>query len=296
MTSQKLENLLNLALDATEEEREKSLNLDVGYHPIERKWDLIVKYSGNLDQVRALSDQVTELQNEYAILTIRESLIERLVTVPEVEYVEKPKRLFFQAANGRRVSCINAVQNTRFSLYGQGVLVAVIDSGIDYTNEDFRNPDGTTRIRALWDQSLVPGEGRNSPEGYTLGVEYTQEQINEALRQPTLQLQREMLPTMDISGHGTAVAGIVAGNGRGSNGVYAGVASQSELLVVKLGNPMQEGFPRTVELMEGLDYVLRKALEFRMPVAVNISFGYPSVAALTLWTRKYQKNPSDIIR
>lgn len=273
MTSQKLENLLNLALDATEEEREKSLNLDVGYHPIERKWDLIVKYSGNLDQVRALSDQVTELQNEYAILTIRESLIERLVTVPEVEYVEKPKRLFFQAANGRRVSCINAVQNTRFSLYGQGVLVAVIDSGIDYTNEDFRNPDGTTRIRALWDQSLVPGEGRNSPEGYTLGVEYTQEQINEALRQPTLQLQREMLPTMDISGHGTAVAGIAAGNGRGSNGVYAGVASQSELLVVKLGNPMQEGFPRTVELMEGLDYVLRKALEFRMPVAVNISFG-----------------------
>ncbi|MGN1378085.1 MAG: peptidase S8, partial [Dorea sp.] len=84
MTSQKLENLLNLALDATEEERERSLNLDVGYHPIERKWDLIVKYSGNLDQVRALADQVTELQNEYAILTIRESLIERLVTVPEV--------------------------------------------------------------------------------------------------------------------------------------------------------------------------------------------------------------------
>lgn len=273
MTSQKLENLLNLALDATEEERERSLNLDVGYHPIERKWDLIVKYSGNLDQVRALADQVTELQNEYAILTIRESLIERLVTVPEVEYVEKPKRLFFQAANGRRVSCINAVQNTRFSLYGQGVLVAVIDSGIDYTNEDFRNPDGTTRIRALWDQSLVPGEGRNSPEGYTLGVEYTQEQINEALRQPTSLLQREMLPSMDISGHGTAVAGIAAGNGRSSNGVYAGVASRSELLVVKLGNPMQEGFPRTIELMEGLDYVLRKALEFRKPVAVNISFG-----------------------
>ena len=91
MTSQKLENLLNLALDATEEEREKSLNLDVGYDPIEKEWDLIVKYSGNLEEVRMLASQVVELQNEYAVITIRESRIERLVQIPEVEYVEKPK-------------------------------------------------------------------------------------------------------------------------------------------------------------------------------------------------------------
>ena len=82
MTSQKLENLLNLALDATEEEREKSLNLDVGYNPIEKEWDLIVKYSGNLEEVRMLASQVVELQNEYAVITIRESRIERLVQIP----------------------------------------------------------------------------------------------------------------------------------------------------------------------------------------------------------------------
>lgn len=78
---------------------------------------------------------------------------------------------------------------------------------------------------------------------------------------------------MDTSGHGTAVAGVAAGNGRNSNGQYAGVAPQSELIVVKLGNPRKEGFPRTTELMQGLDYVIRKALELRIPVAVNISFG-----------------------
>ena len=66
MTSQKVENLLNLALDATEEEREKSLQLDVGYNPIDRAWDLIVKYSGELTAVRNLADRVTELMNEYA--------------------------------------------------------------------------------------------------------------------------------------------------------------------------------------------------------------------------------------
>lgn len=129
MNGQKLENMLNLALDATEEERAKSLELDVGYNPIERVWDLIVKYSGNLDKVRELGAEVVELQNEFAIITIAESMIERLAILPEIEYVEKPKRLFFQMVNGRRVSCITSVQNTLPFLFGKGILVAVIDSG-----------------------------------------------------------------------------------------------------------------------------------------------------------------------
>ena len=273
MASQKIENLLNLALDATPGEREKSLELDVGYDSAENEWDLIVKYSGSLERVKELAARVVELQNEYAIITIRESEIENLAQIPEIEYIEKPKRLFFQVANGRRVSCIDAVQDARFGLYGQGVLTAVIDSGIEYENADFRNEDGTTRIRALWDQSLAPGEGRIPPEGYVMGAEYTAEQINEALNQSTLMDRRRIVPSEDISGHGTAVAGIAAGNGRNSGGRYAGAAPRSELLVVKLGNPRQEGFPRTTELMQGIDYVIRKALELRMPVAVNISFG-----------------------
>ncbi len=274
MASQKIENLLNLALDATLEEREKSLELDVGYDPEEKEWELILKYSGSLEAVRALALKVVELQNEYAVVTIRESDMEALTQIPEVEYIEKPKRLFFQVANGRRVSCIDAVQqDTRLSLFGQGVLVAVIDSGIEYENADFRNEDGTTRIRALWDQSLAPGEGRVPPRGYAMGAEYTAGQINEALGQPALEERRRLVPSQDTSGHGTAVAGIAAGNGRNSNGLYAGAAPQSDLLVVKLGNPRQEGFPRTTELMQGIDYVVRKALEFQMPVSVNISFG-----------------------
>lgn len=273
MASQKIENLLNLALDATPGEREKSLELDVGYDSAENEWDLIVKYSGSLERVKELAARVVELQNEYAIITIRESEIENLAQIPEIEYIEKPKRLFFQVANGRRVSCIDAVRDARFGLYGQGVLTAVIDSGIEYENADFRNEDGTTRIRALWDQSLAPGEGRIPPEGYVMGAEYTAEQINEALNQSTLMDRRRIVPSEDISGHGTAVAGIAAGNGRNSGGRYAGAAPRSELLVVKLGNPRQEGFPRTTELMQGIDYVIRKALELRMPVAVNISFG-----------------------
>lgn len=270
MADQKIENLLNLALSASEEEREKSLELDVGYYPIARTWEVIIKYSGTLGQVREIAESVVELSNEFAIVTVREDRLEALAGIEAVEYIEKPKRLFFQVENGRRVSCMTSVQIRPPKLYGTGVLVAIIDSGIDYANLDFRNADGTTRIYALWDQT-IPG---NPPEGYVQGTEYTQEKINEALRQENRTERMKIVPSEDRSGHGTAVAGIAAGNGRGSKGArYQGVASESGILVVKLGTPREEGFPRTTELMQAIDYVVKKAQRAGRPVAINISFG-----------------------
>ena len=281
--SQKVENLLNLALDATTQEREKSLELEVGFNPIDREWDLIIKYYGSLEEVRAIASSVTEMANEYAVITIAESRIEELAQIPSVDFIEKPKRLFFQVENGKRVSCINAVQRAPFmfsggerkesterteDLYGTGVLVAVIDSGIDYTLPDFRYPDGTTRIRTLWDQTI----SGNPPKGYEIGTEYTNEQINAALLAETREEREQIVPSRDISGHGTAVAGIAAGNGN-EQGQFQGVAPGSELIVVKMGSPRKDGFPRTTELMQGVDYAVKKALEYRMPVAINLSFG-----------------------
>ena len=265
MADQKLENVLNLALDATEEERQKSLELDVGYDAIMREWDLIVRYSGSLDEIRELGAGVVELQNEYAIITIREDLIDRLTEFPQIEFVEKPKRLFFAVENEKRASCIPPVQRPPLNLTGRGVLVGIIDSGIDYANPVFRNADGTTRIRNLWDQSL----SENPPAGYLIGTEYTSEQINEALRQPTIEQRRQIVPSQDISGHGTAVAGVAAGNSQ----EYRGVAYESDLIVVKLGLPRLNGFPRTTELMQAIDYVIRKAVEYGQPIAINLSFG-----------------------
>ena len=88
------------------------------------------------------------------------------------------------------------------------MLVAIIDSGIDYESMAFRKIDGTTRIRFLWDQSLQPGEEGQPPEGFFQGIEYSEEQINRALAENTT------LPTQDITGHGTAVAAIGRGTGK----------------------------------------------------------------------------------
>ena len=269
MDNSKIENMLNLALDATPGERARSLNLDVGFDGEENTWELIVKYSGSLSRLEEEGIRVTELLNEYAVLIVPESGIGRLAEVPEIEYIEKPKRLFFAAEQGRTASCVTGVQNARYDLYGDGVLVAVLDSGVDYAHPDFRNEDGTTRILALWDQT-IPGR---PPAGYRIGTEYTKEQIDEALAQSDPVRRRELVPSTDASGHGTRVLGIAAGNGRAGGRRYRGVAPRSSILVVKLGVPRTDSFPRTTELMQALDYCIRKAMEYSLPVAVNISFG-----------------------
>lgn len=259
MQNQKLENQLNLALDTPEPERAKSSNLNVGFHPAERTWELIVKHLGDLSGLEALGIKSYPLINQYAILTVPESLIGPLADRPEILYIEKPKRLFFAINQAKSVSCINQVQTGSLKLTGQGVLTAVIDSGIDYFHADFCNADGTTRILKLWDQ--------------TIDRIFTAEEINRSLEAGSRAAGLAIVPSTDVSGHGTAVAGIAAGNGRENGGRYRGIAYQSELLVIKLGVPDPDGFPRTTELMKAVNFVMEQAAEYIRPVAVNLSFG-----------------------
>lgn len=176
MDDQKIENLLNLSMDATQEEREKSPVLETGYDEEDDTWEVIVRFSGNLEEVVRPSWQVVRLSGGYAIVTLPAEEVGLLAALPQIEYVEKPKRLYFEVDQGRAASCISAVQTPEMGLFGEGVLVAVIDSGIDYFHPDFRNEDGSSRIVALWDQTeRAVG---TPPDGFTIGAEYTKEDLN----------------------------------------------------------------------------------------------------------------------
>lgn len=259
MDSQKNENLLNLALDTQPAERARSLELNVGYDVSEQTWEVIVKYHGSLQELSQRGIVVEELIAGYAILTVPESEMDILAVTEQIEYVEKPKRLFFSDLAGNNASCYAPGSRLFSELTGRGVLVAVIDSGISYWNQDFRNADGTTRILYLWDQ--------------VLNREFNREQINEALATGDRRQAEQLVPSIDTTGHGTAVAGIAAGGGGTGGAVYAGAARESDLLIVRLGAPRADSFPRTTELMRALTYTVNKAIELRMPVAINLSFG-----------------------
>ena len=268
MPNQKIDNLLNLAMNVTQQEREKSESLNVGYDSKMKFWNVIVKYSGSESGLAGENIQVVPLLGGYAVVTLPEAEIAEYSDREQIEFMEKPKQLYFETLQGREASCILTVQDRNTGLSGEGVLVGVVDSGIDYFHPDFRNEDGSSRILRLWDQS-IPG---NPPEGYLTGTEYAKEEIDKALALGETE-GRRFIPSRDFSGHGTAVLGIAAGNGRASNGVNRGIAYKSDLLVVKMGNARESSFPRTTELIEGIDYLIRQAVKMGRPIAVNISFG-----------------------
>lgn len=129
MASQKLENLLNLALSVPESTRLKSGQLNTGFEEAEKRWELIVKYNGDLGRLNGDLIRVEELIAGYAVVTLPENLVEAFAGLDEVEYVEKPKRLYFSTLSGKRASCIQQVTVREPFLSGRGVLVGVIDSG-----------------------------------------------------------------------------------------------------------------------------------------------------------------------
>ena len=276
---QKLENILNLALETPEEEREQTESLNVGYSAETRSWELIVKYHGSLDRLREQNIVVEELIAGYAILTVPEALVDMVSDTPEIEYVEKPKRFYYGQTFPAGTSCFPPVTMRTPFLNGRGVLLAVLDSGITWDLEVFRKADGSTRIRYLWDQTVSEETDDvrygKMPDGFSLGTEYTAEEINAALQLPALD-RYHLIPSRDLSGHGTAVAGIATG--RSADGLYTGAAPEAELIVVKLGLPgnsggVEEGFPRTTEILRGVTYALRKARQLNMPLVINLSFG-----------------------
>ena len=132
--SEKLENLLSLSLNASQEELEKSPQLASGIVEKtdgENIWEVIVKYNGSIAGLANEKIKVEELIAGYGIITLPESYIPLLTQIEQIEYVEKPKQLYPSDFRGNTASCIIQVQGNAPFLTGRGVLTAIIDSGID---------------------------------------------------------------------------------------------------------------------------------------------------------------------
>ena len=257
---EKFENQLNLALDLSEEEREKSEDLDAGYDKETNQWEVIFRYSGTLDTIKRSETTVIEpLSMGYAIAYIKENELDTFSRNEQVIFIEKPKNLLLNRQPSIAASCMLSVKNPPLSLTARGVFVAVIDTGIDIFHPDFIDDDGNTKIYELWDQTV----SGTPPSPFVNGNVYTREEINAVLHSEN---GRRMFESRDNSGHGTHVASICAGRN--------GVAPEAELIVVKLGDTRERGFPRTTQMMTALQYVISTSSKLTKPVAINISYGH----------------------
>lgn len=170
--------------------------------------------------------------------------VERAVVTPlnishyVYQYVPKLYGLMQETFDRQNLSDtgIIRVQRPPLSLTGMGTVVTIIDTGIDYTEPVFKNPDGTTRILAIWDQTLKSSDYPqfHAPEGIPYGLEFSREDINRALRGET-----EPLPTKDQNGHGTAMASVAAGSSLGNGLEFLGAAPECDIVVVKLKEAKQ---------------------------------------------------------
>lgn len=255
---------LEMAVATPLDVRKASLDLNVGYDELLEEWELIIRYTGNVENIKAeLGINIEELLGGYGITKIPANKVDLLAAYPQIDYIEKPKGLYFQQMEGIASSCVNRVRLPDYNLTGKGVIVVCIDSGVDIYHPDFRTKEGDSRILYYWDQTR---EG-NPPGEYSIGTEFTKAEIDEML------YEGRPFPSKDYSGHGTAVLGIMAGNGNASGGRIVGMAPEADIIVVKLGNPDDYGFPRTTQLMLGIDFAIRRGIMERKPIAINISFG-----------------------
>lgn len=194
--------------------------------------DLIIEYRTYPQLINLFENANLHIMNDlYAILNVPINQFNENISA--VRYTEIPLLYGLTDEAGLEASRVLDLRKTAaFNLRGQGVIIAIIDTGIDYTNPIFIRPDGSTKIISIWDQSINTGP---SPQQANFGTVFTSEQINQALASDN---PLSVVPSMDDNGHGTMLAGIAAGNDVEDEGFF-GVAPDADLIIVKLRQAKQ---------------------------------------------------------
>ena len=225
---------------------------------IEANIELVVLVGENTEIVRRKimeyeGASYDDLGYGFGIITTKIGDLDKILVIPEIQYVELPKTVYTSFIESNRASCIERVWEL-YNLTGKGVLIGFIDSGIDFMHPAFQDNEGNTRIEYIYDLSLNKFWNKN--------------EINEAIKSKN---PFELIPSVDTKGHGTHVAGIACAGGK-INKRYYGVAYESSIAMVKMTVKGELELTQSTQVMRGIKFLIDKSKEIRKPLVINLSF------------------------
>jgi len=228
----------------------------------------VIVHATSIKEAVALGIQPRSFNGKLFTAFVTHGQLIELSNASTVSFIAAPRKLYPKLDKSiveMKADKVHTGQVNGTAYKGNGVIVGVIDSGIDWKHQDFRKDSDTTktRIRFLWDQT----DARNGvgPAGYNYGAEYDSTEINNELDGTPANAVLEE----DIFGHGTHVASIAAGDGSASGGKYKGVAPEADIIIVKAG----DGNFDSDKIIDGITYIRQKAAALGRPFVINLSLG-----------------------
>ena len=219
----------------------------------------------------------TEFEDGYIVGYINQAYVTQLLNDLGGDFLYFLPRIMSPTdSQSNDASGITQVLNQPFlNLSGRGVIIGIVDTGIDYRKDAFKFEDGSTKILGIWDQTV---DGKRQDDLY-FGSTYTSDDIDNANRSSD---PYSIVPSVDEDGHGTFLASVAASN---EPGEYIGAAPKAYLLIVKLKKASQYLIDRylvtndnpnlyeSTDYMLGMKYILDMSDKFNMPIVMCIGMG-----------------------
>jgi len=244
----------------------------------------LVQYRGNfkvkMDKLSyACGDIITDT---IGVISVRIEDTDKLLNeVPEIVFLGIRVMFVLQDISPSSVDNINNIKiNPYLDLTGRNVLIGMVDTGIDYLNNEFIREDDTSRVVSIWDQTIQD----NTDNSVYIGKVYSNDQINNAIKAyRNNEDPYKIVPSRDEVGHGTKAAGIIGA--RGYTNEFQGIANESNFVIVKLfesssfkkqlrENDLQEvPVYNSSEVVAGLDFLRKTAIERNQPMVIYIGVG-----------------------
>ena len=247
----------------------------IGYNKQQEPIYQVIVFHHNEKALRQSNLPFAAIQSGIATARLTPTQILLAAQMESIDFVSRTRTLqpLDDEANGYAgIDLVHngIINNTNYK--GQGVLIGIIDSGLDFRNKDFRKLNDTTKSRvvAIWDQTLTKIGSETTPKDLNplynwadYGVEYTQTQLNNEIDGSPINFVRHI----DTYYHGTGVASMAASNGGNHIGLKVqGAAPEADLIIVK--NNYEDA-----QIIDGIAYIKQKALQLNRPVVLNLSLG-----------------------